>query len=163
MLNDVYEEQLVARPTSLGTVFLKGLVYFLAVVLFLCGFLFKPLFILGLAAIFGAYYLTRRFDVEFEYIYVNGELDVDKILGKASRKRVVTVNVDKMESIAPYRERPDNPRSNAAVYDCTSGDGKNVYEMVVRNDDGLVRLLFQPKQEILDAIVRIAPRKVTTY
>ena len=34
---------------------------------------------LAAAALYGGYYLTTKLDVEYEYIFTNGEIDVDKI------------------------------------------------------------------------------------
>ena len=40
---------------------------------------------LAAAALYGGYYLTTKLDVEYEYIFTNGEIDVDKITAQRSR------------------------------------------------------------------------------
>ena len=42
-------------------------------------------------------FLFRRLDLEYEYLYVNGDLDIDKIMGKQKRKRVFSMNVNDLE------------------------------------------------------------------
>ena len=49
------------------------------------------------------YFKLPSFDLEFEYLYVNGELDVDKIMSKTKRKRVARIDMDKVELIAPLK------------------------------------------------------------
>ena len=39
---------------------------------------------LAAAALYGGYYLTTKLDVEYEYIFTNGEIDVDKITAQRS-------------------------------------------------------------------------------
>ena len=38
-------------------------------------------------------YLFRSMDIEYEYLYINGNLDVDKIMSKSRRKKVFEMNV----------------------------------------------------------------------
>ena len=45
-----------------------------------------------LALLYGAYYINCSFNVEFEYILTNGELDIDKISNKKRRKRGIFKN-----------------------------------------------------------------------
>ena len=46
-------------------------------------------------------FIFPRFQTEWEYQYVNGELDVDRILNKAKRKRMASYDITKAELIAP--------------------------------------------------------------
>ena len=103
-------------------------------------------------------------DLEFEYLYVNGELDIDKIMSKVKRKRVGSFDISKAEMVAPvksheldyYRQSKD-----LKVVDCSSGDDHaNVYGMVIKDEKGMKLVLFEPNQEILNDMRRIAPRKV---
>ena len=44
--------------------------------------------LLAAGALFGAYKLCTRFNLEYEYIVTNGTMDIDKIINKSSRKRI---------------------------------------------------------------------------
>ena len=46
--------------------------------------------------------MFRNLNVEYEYVFVNGDLDIDKIMNKARRKkRMSSVDADQMELLAP--------------------------------------------------------------
>ena len=42
-------------------------------------------------------------DLEFEYLFVNGELDIDKIMAKSKRKRVKSLNITECEKPTALR------------------------------------------------------------
>lgn len=44
-----------------------------------------------IASGFAIYYIIKYSQIEFEYILVNDELDIDKIMGKIKRKKVIAV------------------------------------------------------------------------
>ena len=63
----------------------------------------------ALAAGVGAYFLNMYTDLEYEYLYLDKELSVDKIMAKSKRKRVGTYSLDRMEVFAPvYSYHLDN-------------------------------------------------------
>lgn len=56
------------------------------------------------AAIYGGVYLTGLLNVEYEYIVTNGEIDVDMITSKKSRKRLISFkckDIDRIERYTP--------------------------------------------------------------
>ena len=100
-MSDFYTEQLVKRKASMGTMVAKAALIALTVVSLLSFFLF-PLGILFFGIMIVAdIFLFRQLDLEFEYLYVNGDLDIDKIMAKQKRKRVFQTNVSELEVIAP--------------------------------------------------------------
>ena len=88
---DSFKEQLVTRRPD-NTVFIKRTGIFIAALL-IAVLLFIFLNVLSIVLIallfFGAYYLIKSFDVEYEYICTNGDLDIDKIAAKSRRKRLM--------------------------------------------------------------------------
>ncbi|MBQ3088828.1 MAG: hypothetical protein IJC36_04250 [Clostridia bacterium] len=54
------------------------------------------LFILCVAVMYGAYKLANMLNIEYEYIIVNRDLDIDKIIAKSSRKRLVSVKLNEV-------------------------------------------------------------------
>ena len=112
---DHFAEYLVQkRPTSQDRL-KQGLIVAAAVVLsvligaisVLTGWLFLLVLVIG--AIYGAYYLLTGCYTEYEYTVTNGELDVDKIVGKRKRSHLLTVPVSKFTGFGVYT-RPMTPR-----------------------------------------------------
>ena len=59
---------------------MKALLVSLSIVSVLIVFLFPPGIIIPIGVIAATVILIRRLDVEYEYLYVNGDLDIDKIM-----------------------------------------------------------------------------------
>lgn len=64
----------------------------------------NPLILL-LALVLGIvdYIFIPKLSVEFEYLYVNGELDIDRIYSQSRRKRAASYELSNMEILAPYQ------------------------------------------------------------
>jgi len=101
-MGDVFKEQLVAKKRTIKDYILVILIMLVAIVLLL--FVIPMLGTFSLLAValilFGTYWLIQRFDIEYEYILTNDELDVDKIIGKSKRKKLLTVSVKEFEIMA---------------------------------------------------------------
>ena len=116
---DVFVEHMVKRRPTGKDIFLMSLYALLAVIVFVFGVFFTgPLLgpfsfvgaFIGVAALFGAYYLISNMNIEYEYIVTNGEIDVDKIMAKRRRKRLLTANARTFESEKIIRAGCTPPR-----------------------------------------------------
>ena len=100
-MSDYYTEQLVKKKADGKDIVIKILLIFCTVFSFFLVLLMPFLMILPVLLIVLDVFLFRRLDLEYEYLYVNGDLDIDKIMGKQKRKRVFSMNVNDMELLAP--------------------------------------------------------------
>ena len=104
-MSDAYVECLVkAKPSVLGKI--GGFVLTaLTVVCVLAIFVLPPLMLFAFigAILFGvgAYFVKMFTDLEYEYLYLDKELVVDKIMNKTRRTRVATYQLDRIEILAP--------------------------------------------------------------
>ena len=140
---DNFYEQIVRQkltPTARSTrlviiMFCPILAFFI-----LLGILnFPPLAIVfglgGFAIAFGLYRLFTGFETEYEYIFTNGELNVDKISAKRKRQRVLSVKI--READANFRGKP--------LYCGRWYDGKNSVRLHFSGTkSGDVTLYFDP-------------------
>ena len=85
-MNETYVECLVARKPSMIMKFFSVLCTMLAVVFFLLVLVYIFAWVVALAAGIGAYVLNGRCNTEYEYLYVDREISVDRILAKNRRK-----------------------------------------------------------------------------
>lgn len=164
-MSDLYTEVIVKRKTPPGERALKVLLI-LATVLAVLSFF--SLGIIGLVILVAVgvadYFLLPAFDVEYEYLYVNGELDVDKIMSRQKRKRVYSGDVRDLEIMAPSNSHAlDYYRNNKELkrYDFSSlmPDHKT-YTMILKGDKGLECVIFEPNDIILSDMKRTSPREV---
>ena len=96
-MSDFYTEQLIKKQTTGKDRMIKILLILLTVVSVLIIFIFPFGIILPVALIALDVFMFQRMDVEYEYLFVNGDLDIDKIMHKARRKRVCSVNINDVE------------------------------------------------------------------
>ena len=100
--------------------------------------------------------------IEYEYAYFNGNLQIDIIRNKASRKPLFNGNVadfelmahiDDSEHLAPYSELP------AADFSSTDKLG-NTYIFIAPYKGKRYRIIIEPNEQILKAMsVVLTPRR----
>lgn len=160
-MSDFYTEQLVRRKTPLTSLLLVSVCGAFTIISVLLMF-FIPFGLLITAALgVLTYFVHRSVNLEFEYLYVNGDLDIDKIMAKTKRKRAFSCNIRDLELIAPQGAAELRPFANLKAKDFSSNcpDHKK-YEMILVSEGTKQRIIFEPNETILDGIRMIAPRKV---
>ena len=101
-------------------------------------------------------------DLEYEYLYLDKELIVDKVMARSRRKRVATYSVDRMEIFAPvtsyhlgnYKNR------NVKVKDYSIGEVLKPDKRYVMYYEGGEKIILSPSEEMVKALKNVAPRKV---
>ena len=164
-MNDGYEEILVKRRKTSRDTLLKGLIIGVIAVLLAAGvFLFQPLLLAaGMILGFLAYYLVLpNFDLEYEYLYVGGDIDIDKIMAKRKRKRVASYSKDNLEVMAPTgSDHLSSHLNGIKVKDYTSADPKaKTWTLVYGGEAAAEAVCLELTQEIAQDMRRFAPRKV---
>mgnify|MGYP000766589792 CR=1 FL=1 len=79
-MSDLYTELLVKKKRTAKDSLIKYGMIGLTAVLTAAGLFFHPLILIGaVAAGIGCYFLLPRTDLEYEYLFVNGEMDLSLI------------------------------------------------------------------------------------
>lgn len=167
-MNEAYVEHMVARRQNPLAKVLKVVAIALAVILCLIGFTIMNFWYLVPAVILGIviYFFIPRLDVEFEYLYLDKEITIDKIFSKETRKRAMVVDLNKMEFMAPYNSHElDSYKSRKVpVKDFSSKEeGSKPYAIAYRDQSGDALILIEPNDEMLKLIRQVFPRKVLDY
>lgn len=128
---------------------------------FLAGFSF--VFVIGV--FYYAYKLIKNSSIEYEYILTNNELDIDKIIAKSARKRMLTVNFREIEICANIldetkRNEYNNSADKTLLKYYGDKNAENVYFVDFYDGSKNMRLLFQPNEKILKGIKSVSPSKV---
>ena len=163
-MNESYVEILIKRRSQPMHMVIKVGMLVLTVAVFLLGLLVHWLILIpGLFLLVADNFALPLLDVEYEYLYVSGELTIDKIMGKSRRKNCFTGEMDKIELIAP-KDSPKLSELGALKYvekDYTSGrNEKPVYVCVFRGEKEVSRVLFEPDSKMLELMYQTSPRKV---
>ncbi len=163
-MNDTYVECLVARKPSVILTFLKILLTMLTVVFVLLGLFDVFRLLIAVVTGIGAYFATMNANIEYEYLYLDREISVDKVMAKSRRKKVATYAVEQMELLAPVgSHRLDSYRNmNTKTFDYSSGIAEKPDRRYMMIYSGGVKVLLEPSEELLKAVQSVAPRKVYT-
>lgn len=104
---------------------------------------------------------VRRSRIEYEYLFINGDLDIDKIINRSSRKTVFSMNVSELELLAPEGNRELERYGNARMLDFSSNQPAfKRYVLVAGRKGELYRVVFEPGEELVEGFFLMAPRKV---
>lgn len=167
---DTFIEQIVPIRKSLTERMTQiGIIVLAVLLIILCGFcyvlrvlsIFSFLFAAVAFAIgFGAWYLCIQLNLEYEYIVTNGDLDVDKIIAKRTRKRVLSVDCRSLSEFGKYDPDAFKNRRFAARIVATSVDENACYAVFSPKDEGESLLIFSPNEKTLSAMRKYAPRVI---
>jgi hypothetical protein len=163
MMNETYVEYMVKRKPSLGMKFLKTFLIMITVIFILLGML-GQIFLLIAGAVFAviAYFAGLYTEIEYEYLYIDRQLSVDKVLNRTRRKKVANYEIERMEILAPINSYHLDSYKNrtAEIKDYSSGILNQPDTRYVMFYDGTKKIIFEPSIEMVKAIGTIAPRKV---
>ncbi len=163
-MSESYVECLVkAKASSLGK--FGKIVLIMLTVVFCLVMMVVPIALLGAVITgVGAYFVSMYTDVEYEYLYLDKELVVDKVLGKSRRKRVATYSVDRMEILAPFRSyHLDNFKNrNVKIKDYSIGEELQPDRRYAMYYEGGEKIILSPSEELVKVMKNVAPRKVFT-
>ena len=113
----------------------------------------------------GGVFISGQYtDVEYEYLYIDKEIVIDRIYNQSKRKRVATYSFEKIEVIAPIKSYhlsnfgkvSDNPKDYSIGFE----DKPDLRYIMFY--EGKEQVLFSPNEELIKAMKNAAPRKVFT-
>ncbi|MBQ4516800.1 MAG: hypothetical protein II978_08435 [Clostridia bacterium] len=124
---------------------------------------YMPLFLAGI--VYAAYIVMRNFNLEYEYIFTNGDLDIDIIKSRKVRKRLTNLNTKQIEIMArkdnDVYKRDFESEAIAKKYDAVYNPSKGDIFCVIYNVDGVRSMLtFQPPEKLAEAMKKMNPRAV---
>ncbi|MBQ7264869.1 MAG: hypothetical protein IJS61_02100 [Firmicutes bacterium] len=179
-MKDFFKEQLVKKEKTDKDAKRRG--FIVAVAVAIAVFLWEPIqyaagqneklapafitlaaILLGLI-IFFAVKKIKELNVEYEYCYTDGILDIDIIKNKAKRKQVFSGNVEEFEIMAPIDEKQRmSLYSSLPLQDFSSAVKKeNTYVFVATYKGKKKRYVIEPQEDILKAMrVDLAGRFIT--
>lgn len=140
-------------------------IWFLALILiFVLTFIKIPFvssfsLLLCLGVIYGAFKVSTMLNIEYEYIITNGILDIDKIVNRSSRKRMLSLDLAKTSRIEKFNPAQLNNVNAKSVFYACNTDDSNAYLIVIDSESGSGNyLVFAPDERIQSAIVKFVPK-----
>ncbi len=164
-MGESYVECLVTKKKSFMMTVLMIFFVLIAIVAFSSVMIFGFVGMIATAiAGFLAYLIWMNRQVEYEYLYLDKELTVDKILAQTRRKKVATYLVSRMEIVAPINSYHLDGFKNRQVKtkDFSIGAEQQPDMRYVIFYEGGEKLIISPNEALIKALKTIAPRKVFT-
>lgn len=151
---DHYVEQLVTRQKGGKEWAITALSILVAVGLSVLCFLFLGMLfiIVAVGTGYAAYYVITAQTVEYEYCVTNGDIDIDSIVAKRKRRRIVSVAGRKIESLEPFGGAiPDgfDRTVMAAPFPDAPGCWRFTYHS---KKNGRTQVIFQPNDAVLEEL-----------
>lgn len=162
-MKDMYVEQIVSakrdkKDGGLQKLFIVLAALFAAVALLI----HIGAIILCIAAAVAACYFGNKQNYEYEYIFVNGQLDVD-LVKTNKRKRLVSCQMEQLVCMVPV----DSPRMEGYKNNCkkqfhafTGSTGQPVYALMFKSEGGYIRVDMEPEAELMKAFRLTVPHKI---
>ena len=169
-MNELYAEAGVKRRENAKSILAKvGLIGFIIISFFISG-LSPFLVILPVVAIIVAFIFFPRLNVEYEYVFCDGQIDFDKIMGNSKRKTMLKMDLEQAEIVAPSSSHSLDSFKNENLpkkdYSSLNPDGKT-YTIIGRalgKEEGQnIRVIFEPSEKMIECMKLKSPRKIITY
>ena len=163
-MQDIFKEQLVKKNPTVKDRLMQAALIFAVMVVFFISMTFIPGFgiVITLIAGFAAYILIGRLKKEYEYIFTNGELDIDVIYNKSSRKRVFSGFVKDFELMAHIddesHKRSFGTASQTLDYS-SSTPSERSYIFLTQKNNIKTAVIIEPNDEMLGAISKVLTRR----
>lgn len=166
-MDDAFMERIVVKKKStvdiliISGVILASIIAFFAIPLIPY---VSQLWVMVVAGIlFGAYYLIRSRNIEFEYIVTNGDLDIDKIIARRKRKRIFSASCKNFDVVARlssehYNHNVQNIKKR--IESVSSLQSENVYFATLSYKNERTVVFFEPDERMLKAFKTYIPKKI---
>ena len=164
-MGDVFKEQIVKRKQTPKDAAIRICLIILVVLIFLAAIgigLAQFSVIIAAVAGFGAAYLMSYLRVEYEYVFTNGELDIDAIYNRSRRKRVFSAHVNEIEVMAHVEDNVHaGELSNFQDFkDYSSGETTpDTYAFIINYKTKRTKIIIEPNEKMLKAISGVLTRR----
>ncbi len=161
-----YCETYVKRGVLLKHKIIKAVIWLLAFVAFAAGIfgLGSIGFIACVVIVIVGIFISPLFNVDYEYVYVDGQIDFDRITSGEKRKTMLRIDLDNIELMAPMTSHRMDPFRNmqGIIKNDFSSQQETAatYGIVFSDGDKKNLVIYEPGEEMFSLAARKAPRKV---
>lgn len=162
-MSESYVEILVKREKKMLHSLVRGIGITLSVILLMLGLTGNMIILIaGILVAVLTYFIWLNTDVEYEYLYLDKEITVDKIMAKTKRKRAATYEIERMEILAPASSHRLDSYRNRTMKEIDFSAGKKEVpdQRLVMIYNGNEKIYFEKSIELTNVIKNVAPRKV---
>lgn len=117
-------------------------------------------FVLAVGGVYATYLFVHGGEVEYEYTFTNGELDIDKIIARKKRKALLSVEVRTFSDFGKYSDDMEESEDMTVVFATDNIVSNEYYADFEHKEYGKTRLVFVPDEKMMDNIRKFLPAKL---
>jgi hypothetical protein len=162
-MNQTYAEAGAKRKDTGVTMLIRVLMIFGIVVGVILTLTRGYLSIVGIILVVVLIFLFPKLSVEYEYVYVDGQIDFDRISGKSKRKTLLRIDMEQAEIVAMEGSHALDSYTYVQLEkkDFSSGDkSQKPYIIIANVNQKKCRIIFNPSENMLTMMKQKSPRKV---
>ena len=163
-MNESYKELLVKKEKDLKQKLARVLCLVPTVVIGFFTLVTGNIVLFIVAIVLGVldYFVFQWTDIEYEYLYLDKEVTIDKIMAKTRRKRACVIDVNKIEILAPVNSHQLDSYRNRQVKTLDYSAGKDLPEqkLYAAYYEGSQKYHLNLTEDFAKTIRGIIPRKV---
>ncbi len=163
MNEDAYAEWLVKRKDPPYAIPVKVLMVILCIIsAYLALNTLVGVIVLALAGA-ATYFVFINLNVEYEYLFVEGDLSIDRILARSRRKKLLECKKEEIQIVAPSDSYvlKDYEKGGMKVTDCSSRQaGVKTYALIYQRGPECMKVIFEPNDRVLRSMRHAIPSKV---
>lgn len=163
-MNQSYAEAGVKKKDTAKTWALRvlmGIGIVLGVILLVLGSFFS---IIGLVLVAAIIFMFPMLNVEYEYVFVDGQIDFDRIIAKSKRKTKLRIDMEQVEIVAQVGSHALDTYTHvqSEVKDFSSGNiDSKPYVIMANVDQKKYKIIFEPSEQMLSMMKQKSPRKIS--
>ena len=165
-MNQLYAEAGVKRKDTAATMGLRALMMIGVLVGLFLVVMGQILSYIGIAIIIAVFFLYPKLNVEYEYVFVDGQIDFDRITGKSRRKTILRIDFEQVEIMAPAHSASldsyNHIQTEKKDFSSLTKDSKP-YVIIASADNKKLRIIFEPSEKMIAMMKQKSPRKISAY
>lgn len=160
-MNEFYVEHLVKKERTTVDYLLKVLMIALTVYSCLLVRRHVALVVIPIVLLVITALVFFNLNVEYEYFYMNGSIEIDRIASKYHRRRVFEMKIYDLDVLAPEGASETQPYRSVKKKNFSSRKtDAHLYEMVVTQGRKKTKVIFEPNEQMVTSMKKIEPKKV---
>lgn len=149
-MNDSMYEQLIARKTRITDYVVRAAIILVIILIVILGPLligFTSWFLALVLALLATFFIFPKLKVEYEYILLNHDMQIDIIYNRQKRKTMIEFDLLRAEKIVPIDSQNAASFHTEKTYDFTSGSNpQNVYAILINIKSQKACVLLEPDE-----------------
>ena len=116
--------------------------------------------LLDVGIVYLSYYVISGFNIEYEYIATNTDIDIDKIVNRRKRKRIISLRLSEIDTLAPIENDRNNSGETKVINAARSKNDPDAYYIITSKNGQKTKIIFNPNEKMIENAKRFYPERV---